>query len=139
MCTLYFVYICIFSSLIKKIIDIHSVKKSLENLIKIYIRSVINVPHVVTLKLEHKICRRMKISLLTLLGGFLKGSKEGGERLRGCAGGGRRAEGVRGLRCDVTSYLGGHLGLSRRTCGARGLRYRPDAALHIFQGKLEIV
>lgn len=42
--------------------------------------------------------------------------------------------GGRGLRCDVTSYLGGHLGLSRRTCGAGGaFQYRPDAVLHIFQ------
>lgn len=35
-----------------------------------------------------QIPRRILIFLLTVLDGFLKGSKEGGERLRGCAGDG---------------------------------------------------
>lgn len=45
---------------------------------------------------------------------------------------------VRGGGRDVTSYLGGHLGLSRRTWGERGsfsIDLKP--ALAIFQSKLD--
>lgn len=74
--------------------------------------------------------------MLSVLSGFLKGSKEGGERPRGCAGGRRRGRGAH-AGCAVTSrpISAAILDYLVAPGGRGGLQYRPDAVPAHFSGE----